>query len=242
MTTRCAVCHGLLPNQSEHLACEACAYRLRSMLVEVPKHVPLLAALLEPGSSGPPSRGSVGRAHSPMPVRLDVMDLLGPGHAIALPDPHGDQTGGVPILPLLHGWARYIADQHPAVTRDRHGTVHIGPCDAPHSSHGTDVTAWSRWLIAYLPYALTQPWIGDMYRQMEDLVWRLRGKTDRRPRKVARSAPCPSCDAFALVSVEGEPHITCEACAASLTSAEYRAHSQAVLPALTALAVRLAAA
>jgi hypothetical protein len=236
--TRCTICHYRLPEGAEVYACEACAYRLRAMLLELPRHMPLLAELLRPGS-GLPGRGGGGRAHSPMPVRLDVMDLLGPGHVVVLADPHGDQSAGVPITPLLYGWARYIAASVPSVTRDRHDTVRIQPCDGPWSRRGSDVAAWCHWLIAYLPYAVTQSWISDMYQQIEDLIWRVRGKTDRRPRRTKRSAPCPECSWFELVSIEGEPHIVCEACGHRLTAEEYREHSEAVLPALTVLAVRI---
>jgi hypothetical protein len=236
--TRCAICHGPLPDFSDAYGCDACAYRLRALLLELPRHMPLLAELLQPGS-GLPGRGGVGRAHSPMPVRLDVMDLLGPGHVVVLDDPHGDQSAGVPITPLLYGWARYIAQAHSSVLRDRHGTVRVQPCDGPYSHRGSDAVAWCHWLVAYLPYALTQPWIVDMYHQLEDLIWRVRAKTDRRPQRTTRNAPCPACEAFALVSVEGEPLITCEGCGHKLTPSEYRTHSEAVLPALTALAVRI---
>ncbi|MEW2635962.1 hypothetical protein AB0903_31070 [Streptomyces sp. NPDC048389] len=238
MLTCCTVCHDQLPDTAEVYACEACAYRLRAMLLELPGHMPLLAELLQPGSRLP-GRGGAGRAHSPMPVRLDVMDLLGPGHIVVLADPHGDQSAGIPITPLLYGWARYIAASCPSVTRDRHGTVRIQPCDGPYSRHGSDAAAWCQWLIAYLPYAVTQSWIGDMYQQIEDLIRRVRDKTDRKPQRTQRSAPCPECSWLKLVSIEGEPHIVCEACGHRLTADEYKAHSAAVLPALTALAIRI---
>lgn len=238
MTARCTVCHDLLSEDAEAYACEACAYRLRGMLKELPRHLPLLEELLQPGSSFG-GRGGAGRAHSPMPVRGDIMDLLGPGHVVVLADPHGDQTGGIPITPLLYGWARYIAYTYPAVTRDWHGTVRIEPCSGPYSRRGSDASAWCAWLITYLPYAVTQPWLDDMYRQIEDLVDRIRAKTDRRPGRTSRSAPCPECTCFSLVSTEGEPLIMCESCGHHLTPAEYKEHAASVLPALTALAVRI---
>ena len=238
VTARCAVCHGRMPDATDLYACEACGYRLRCMLRELPKHVPLLEALLRPGS-GLPGRGGAGRAHSPMPVRPDVLDLLGPGHVVVLEDPHGDQSAGVPITPLLYGWARYIAYNHPAVGRDRHGTVQVQPCDGAHSRGGT-VAAWCSWLIAYLPYAVTQPWVDEMYRQLEELLDRVRAKTGTRPGRSRKDAPCPACSCFALVETDGEWHIMCEACAHKLTRAEYARHHAAVVPALAAIAVRIA--
>lgn len=240
MTARCAVCHGRLPEATDLCACEACGYRLRAMLRELPRHVPLLEALLRPGSSLP-GRGGAGRAHSPMPVRLDILDLLGPGHVVVLEDPHGDQSWGVPITPLLYGWARYIAQDHPSVTRDRHGTVYVQRCDGAYSRQAGSVAAWCHWLLAYLPYAATQPWVDEMYRQLEELLNQVRAKTGTKPGRTRKDAPCPTCECFALVAVDGEWHIHCESCGEDLSPAEYDAHRAAVMPALAAIAVRIAA-
>lgn len=242
MTSRlCTACDTRLPDDTNAHACPLCLDRLRGLLAEIPRHLPLLAELLAPGTTDAPGPGGTGRAHSPMPVRGDVLNLLGPGAMVQLPDPHGDQDH-TPGLALLRGWADYIATTAPAAYRDRHGTVQVTPCTAPVARHGTGPAAWCRWLTAYLPQAAEHDWYGEMYRQIEALVWVLRGKTNRQPRRTARSAPCPACEAFALVSTEGEPLTRCEACGQQLTAAEYRDHSAKVLPALTALAVRLAAA
>ena len=241
MTARCAVCHGRLPEATDLYACEACRYKLRAMLRELPRHIPLLEALLRPGR-GLPGRGGAGRAHSPMPVRLDIMDLLGPGHAVVLDDPYGEQSAGVPITPLLYGWARYIAGYHSAVGRDRHGTVQVRPCDGAYSRRGGTAAAWCSWLIAYLPYAVTQPWVEEMYRQLEELLHRVRAKVGATPGRTVKDAPCPDCGTWSLAAVDGEWHIRCEACGCQLSPTEYAAHRAAVMPGLAAMAVRIAAA
>ncbi|MER7814062.1 hypothetical protein [Streptomyces sp. NPDC096153] len=239
MNDCCDVCHGPLPESSDRYACHSCAERLRAMLAELPRQLPLLRSLLRP-DGGPAQRGGTGRAHSPMPVRLDVLDLLGPGHVVTLADPDGDQTDGVPIDPLVYGWARYIAQQHPAVSRDRHGTIQVRPCDGPRSRRGTDVAAWCSWLIAYVPYICRQPWAADMLDQLEQLLRQIRDKTGDRPGRTVRDAPCPRCEGFALVSVGGDPYVRCEACSLALAPDEYAEYAAKVLPSLTALAVRLA--
>ncbi|MEU9777456.1 hypothetical protein [Streptomyces sp. NPDC047968] len=240
MDTLCTACDHPTGPTGLH-ACPACLHRLEAWLAEIPRHLPLLSALLAP-TPGPAGPGSTGRAHSPMPLRLDLIDLIGPGQPVAPLDAHGDQTGHPPVGAHLAGWARYIASTYPTAHRDAHGTVHVRAGGAePHPRAGGGPAGWAAWLIAYLPYAAGHDWIGELYRQTEALVWRLRDKTDRRPRRTARTAPCPACEAFALVSTEGEPHIVCEACGHRLTHEEYRAHSAAVLPAITALATRIAA-
>ncbi|MFE6379211.1 hypothetical protein [Streptomyces roseolus] len=237
--TRCAICSRPLPADTDLHACAPCLDQLRGMLAEIPRHLPLLALLLAPtaGVRTPGASAPTGRAHSPMPLRLDVVTLLGPGHAVQLPDPTGDQDPTVPIRPLLSGWASYIASQYPTVHRDPHGTVHIAPGTTPRSRFGAGPAAWCHWLAAYLPFAASHDWIGDMYRQIDHLVRLLRSKTDRPPTRTPRNAPCPACEAFGLVSTEGEQLITCEACGHRLTPAAYREHSAAVLPPLTRLAV-----
>ncbi|MFG2671383.1 hypothetical protein [Streptomyces sp. NPDC048445] len=238
MDNTCDICHQHAP--AGCYLCEGCAYRMHTWLREIPRHLPLLRDSLRP-DTGPAQRGGSGRAHSPLPVRIEVLDLLGPGHVVALPDPHGDQSVGVPLAPLLYGWARYLAAELPSVRLDEHGTVRIEPCTGPVARRGSSITAWCSWLDAYLPYAATRPWAADMYEQLEAVLQRIRRITHTAPRRHPKDAPCPSCSAFALVAVDDEWHISCQACSVRLTPDEYAEHRARIMPALAALALRIGA-
>ncbi|MFD4745024.1 hypothetical protein ACFWOS_06145 [Streptomyces rubiginosohelvolus] len=237
MNDICISCFGRLPDDSPRTGCEACEYRVHTWLRELPRHLVLLAEMLRP-DTGPARRGGVGRAHAPLPVRLEVLDLVGPGQPVLLDDPHGDQTGGIPISALLYGWARYLAGGFPTVRSDAHGTIHIARCDGA-GIRGGDVPGLCRWLGAYLPHAVSQPWWDDFYEQLEQLLLRVRRLTHTRPVTRAKDAPCPLCSAWSLVEREDELHITCTICPARLTPAEYDAHRAEVMPGLTALALHM---
>ncbi|MFD6421731.1 hypothetical protein [Streptomyces sp. NPDC060198] len=237
----CTICHTTAP--ADAYLCDGCAHGLRARLRQIVTDLPLLRAALRP-DTGPAQRGGSGRAHSPLPVDVRALDLLGPGHPVPIEDPHGDQTGGIPIGPLLKGWARYLAADVPAVWIDGHGTMRIDRCtDAqPRTGTGTGTAAWSAFLQAYVPYAVTRPWAEEFYHQVADLVARIERVTHTRPRRTPKDAPCPGCSAFALVEHEDQLHIRCEACGHRLTPDAYAAHRAEVMPALAAVALRIVAA
>lgn len=229
----CTICHTRPTEGPTTHACTACLGQLADWLTEIPRHLPYLQASLQHDRR--PAQGSTGgRAHSPAPLRLDVLSLLAAGSPVPLDDPHGDQTGHLPITPLLHGWAQRIASTHPAARRDHHGTARIDPCTAAAPRHGLDITAWCTWLTAYLPYAAGWPWIVHLYDDLARLVAAIRAITHTTPRRRTLAAPCPrtDCQAWALSELEWSETITCEACGARMTQAEYAAYAAAVLHAL----------
>ncbi|MEV6477644.1 hypothetical protein [Streptomyces sp. NPDC051657] len=240
MNDTCLSCRGRLPDDSPRTGCEACQYSVHTWLRELPRHLVLLADMLRP-DTGPARRGGVGRAHAPLPVRLEVLDLVGPGQPVLLADPHGDQTGGIPMTPLLYGWARYLAADYPSVRTDAHGTVHIERGVSVRVQGGTDVPSLCRWLDAHLPYAATRPWWGALYEQIEQLLDRVRRLTHLKPVRRTMDAPCPRCTAFTLEEREDELHIMCRICPVRLAPEQYAAHRTEVMPALVALALRIAA-
>ncbi|MFF8980201.1 hypothetical protein ACF08A_25740 [Streptomyces cellulosae] len=222
----CAVCGRTAEDGLQ--ACTRHTVEVRAWLAELPAQAELLQReFLAPAGAPAQGRlGGTGRATAPVPVDLRVLTLLGPGHADVL---GADDDGTVPVLALLAGWAGYLAYTYPAVTRDPYGTAHTRPCEAALPRHGRTITGWCQWLTAYLPYACTQPAFADLHHQLGGLLARVRDLTHAVPHRHPQGAPCPSCEAFALVAVDGQWGIVCEACGHHLEPDAYAAYAAAFL-------------
>lgn len=222
----CAICPR--PCATGAHACATCVRQITEWLTELPRQLRHLRHALIP--EGRPAQGRTsGSATAPLPVNLAVLNLLGPGWPLPPADPYGDTTGPVPITPLLAGWAGYIAYQHQAVWRTEHGTEHNGPCDGAHPSRGATVPGWCHWLTAYLPYAAEHTWIRDLHRQLDTLMARVYDLTHAVPHRHRQAAPCPNCRGYALVQVDGQFGISCDACGHHLDPEQYTAHAQALI-------------
>jgi hypothetical protein len=233
--TACTICHAPAGDDAPG-ACTACQYRLDYVLQQLAAQEPLLRAQLAPYRS--PSTGTRfgGAAHPPLPVDVRVLDLLARHWE---PDPDGQDEGGIPIGPLLVGWCHRLADSYPAVSRHG-GTAYItAGCDPlPRTAGG--IPGWTAWLRAYIPYAAAWDRAAELWAAMEDALHRARAITGTQPRTRPRWAPCPACQAFALVATDGDYHVRCQACGHRLTPEEYAAHAAQTLPGLTATAVWIA--
>ncbi|MFE9923287.1 hypothetical protein ACFYQA_17380 [Streptomyces sp. NPDC005774] len=231
MTTACTLCPRDAADGSR--ICPRHADELRGWLAEIPAQARLLEEeFVAPGGGPAQGRlGGTGRAHAPAPVDLRVLTLLGPGHA----DPTSlDDDGTIPIAVLLGAWAGHIAYHYPAATRDRHGTARIQPCAQARPRHGESITGWCAWHRAYLPFTLTLAAAADYHRALDHLVHRLRALTHTSPRITPRAAPCPDCEAFALITVDGRWGITCDACGHHLEPNAYDAHAAHILQTVAA--------
>ncbi|MFI6337819.1 hypothetical protein [Streptomyces sp. NPDC050535] len=206
---------GLRPDEAHRAACGRCEHRIRGWLRELARQLPLLQASLqhERGATQGGPRG--GRAHAPLPVRGDVLTLLGPAAPGPVRDPSGDQGGPVPIHALIRAWAELLADERGRpLPRLRPGETYGG------------------YLAAHLPYALTRPWIAELHQELADLIRRVRAITRTEPQRRPRPAPCPGCGAFGLVQEDWQTYIDCTVCGQLLTPDEYTAHAARVMPAL----------
>lgn len=229
MASNCRItdCRRALPDGRPGHVCPRCASRLRARLAELHYQLPLLRASLQHDRS--PTTGTIhgGRAHSPMPLRADVMSLLGPGSNSTVTDPYGDarddQAGPLPIHTHLKGWAEMTAD-------------HVGLAPTPGIRPGH---TWADWLDAYLPWILTAPWVSEFHQELAELLARVRAITRTEPQRHLQDAPCPGCDAFALIDEDWQTYIECKACGTLLTHTEYTDHARRVLPQLYRTALLL---
>jgi hypothetical protein len=243
MRNNCSTCRRVLqPHEAHRAVCRRCEIRLRAWLREIDLQRPLLDASLHIGSA--PTRGQIGgtgRAHAPLPLREDVLTLIGPGAGGTVPDPHGDQTGPLPLDALLQNWAQAVAELIRLPTHmprpGSHGPTGPDALPAPHPG-GT----WSTWLTAYLPQALTASWFPAFHAEVSDLIHHIRAITLSEPQRRRKEAPCPRCHAFLLFEQDWETYLDCANCELLLTPDEYRAHRDAVMPTLYRFGVLMTAA
>lgn len=217
----CAICRRATEDGVH--ACPRHAAELRAWLAELPGQARLLEQFLAPAGAPAAGRlGGTGRATAPVPVDLRVLVLLAGGRH----DPTGpDDDGQAPITAILGAWAGHITYHYPAVTRDAYGTARVQPCDQAWPRYGETITGYCIWLTRYLPYAAAHPWIGDLHRQLGALIDRVRDLTHTVPHRHPQAAPCPQCDEHALVAVDGQWGITCEACGHHLDPDTYAQHA-----------------
>ncbi|MFF7521233.1 hypothetical protein [Streptomyces pseudovenezuelae] len=223
--TTCPICPRPAPD-GQHL-CQIHSAELRSWLSELPHQARLLAEFVAPAAQPAQGRlGGTGRATAPIPVDLRVLVLLGPGRY----DPIGpDDDGTAPITAVLGAWAGHIAYHYPAATRDPYGVAYTQPCAQAWPMGGESITGWCNWLTAYLPYALTLPLAAELHLALGNLVHRIRDITHAVPHRHPMAAPCPKCDAFALVRTDGQWDISCTLCGHHMEPEAYDQHAAALL-------------
>ncbi|WP_329597776.1 hypothetical protein OIE43_18895 [Streptomyces pseudovenezuelae] len=207
--------------------CPLHAAELRGWLAELPRQARLLAEFVTPTAQPAQGRlGGTGRATAPIPVDLRVLVLLGPGRYDAIGP---DDDGTAPIAAVLGAWAGHIAYHYPAAARDPYGTAYTQPCAQARPVRGESITGWCTWLTAYLPFALTLPVAAELHRALESLVYRVRDITHAVPHRHPMTAPCPSCDTFALVRTDGQWGVSCTFCGHHMEPEAYDQHTAAVL-------------
>lgn len=161
----CVVCAKRPPEWG--LVCAPCTSRMRDQLRELVDEYALLDAT--PGASA--GQRVSGTRTAPLPARLDVLNLLGPGSAhvhVHRRDEHDDQIGELPTLVWLESWCRDWRD-----TRGQGETL-------PEPT----ITGMTRWLDHRLD------WAADEHEAVDEFAAEL-GKALRLLRGVNRAGDRP---------------------------------------------------
>jgi hypothetical protein len=153
--------------------CRACEDRLLSWLEKIPENYLLLPAFLEPGSvDGNPESKSTKAANPPLPVRVEVLDLLDTrrGRRWLGTEAAEDRRG---VLGTLESWARMVREEHPGGLAT--------PVDA------ATVAGEAAFLRRHLLWCAEQPWVDELYAEVKALHRDLADAVgDYRPRPVGR--------------------------------------------------------
>lgn len=137
-------------------------HRLTQALREIPDQYAHMAAM-DPSSSSEPERyGSPRAKHAdpPAPVRLDVLAMLDPRTGWI-------GEGPLPVADMLASWCCLVAEE----CRTEQPTAHV-----------TSTTAF---LTRHVEWIVEQPWIDDLYHEVNEALAQLRQATGLSgPRKI----------------------------------------------------------
>lgn len=200
--TRCILCPVYHPAGEPRApewppACNGCRERARRELAEIPEAYARVPAALMPGSGG--GEHVSGTRTPPLPLRVDVLNLLGPGAAWTHREHDVDQVGTLPPLVLLDQWCRDW----------------LGTCDRRQHLPDPTVTAMVAWLLVGLDTALDEhPAIDEWARDLSQLVRTLRRvaqahhqgeKAGRCPARLRDDTRCPA-------TLRADPYVDQIAC------------------------------
>ncbi|MFD0210832.1 hypothetical protein ACFVH9_17265 [Streptomyces hirsutus] len=120
---------------------------------------------------------------APLPLRLDVLSMLGPSADAVLTGE--DQIGEVPVVGVLSAWAALVAEQ------TRQNPV----------SH--TISTLTQFLLDNVEWACRQQWVTDFAAELEALLKILRKLSGIEPARIPLPVTCPSCDLRAMIREEG---------------------------------------
>ncbi|WP_354393073.1 hypothetical protein [Streptomyces atratus] len=140
---------------------------------------------------------------APLPLRLDVLSLLGPSADQVLSGE--EQEGPVPVVGVLSSWADLVAEQ----TRQK---------PVSHT-----VSTLTQFLLDHVEWVCRQAWVADFAEELEGLMKTLRRVSGIEPVRILLPTTCPTCDLRVMVREEGSGWAAeCRYCpAVKLSAREY---------------------
>jgi len=211
--TQCPTCQRpLYADELELHACSRCTRAMRGWLAELPAQMVVLRGSRQ-REAGEQQRVAGSRT-APLPGRLDVLNLIGPGAPGDVRDTECDQQGPLPITTVLGSWVRLVVEERGL----------NGP-------RGRSEEALADYLGRHLNWAAGQPWAGEMHDELQQMMRVIRGITSVRPRTRAIPRPCPreGCGSLGLSQTDWSQYIECAVCGGLYTAGELMDHAPAAL-------------
>lgn len=182
--------------------CLKCYGRLRTQLVELPAIAAWLYVNQATTQRAAGDRVS-GSSEDPIPLRVDVLDLIGPAarnaaHAARLSFENGtfdDQQGDPGIEPFLRAWAERLHWDHEVPWPD-----------------DTTISGFVGYLTADLRWISDQPWVDELWTELRELHQAAsRVAPWREPTHREKGGVCEECEATGtLVTHPGDGVVVCE--------------------------------
>lgn len=186
-----------IPEPEVGLLCYRCFSRLRHNVVQMPALLSWLKVHVAAVSGADMDAPHVSGSHDePIPLRLDVLDLVGP----YAKDPDSiprelalDQQGDPSIEDTARAWSRLVAGE-----RD------VNP-------PASDVGSMASFLAANLSWIVEQPWVDEFAGEIDDLTRRAAGLAPWQPeRRKVKDEACIECGKKTLVTHVAEGVTVCE--------------------------------
>ncbi|MEU5030193.1 hypothetical protein [Streptomyces milbemycinicus] len=198
--TECATCGRTsdLPR-----SCRPCRNRVRGLLLGLPEAVAQCWMARHRLRAGCQSERVQTSKSAPIPLRMDVLNLLGPSADRTLSGE--DQEGPVPVEGVLSSWSDLVAEQ----TRQK-----------PVSR---TVSGLTQHLLDHVEWACRQDWVADFAEELEGLTKTLRRVSGIEAIRILLPVLCPTCDLRTMVREEGSGWAAqCRHCpAVRLSAREY---------------------
>lgn len=187
------------PRATYGLLCDRCRSRLSSLLIRLPQVAAWLAENVAPSQGAPNDRVS-GSREDPIPLRQDILDLIGPASRLELSETMGTtrrelnsagklervQVGNPQLEYVIRSWAKLVREESGQPWPDRN-----------------DLTTLCRWLGRQLDWITRRPWVDDLLAELADLTWRAFWLAPDEAERQLLKPPCPSCDLRALIFTRG---------------------------------------
>lgn len=176
------------------------AAMLHRQLTELPKLACYAWLDLQPSMERRPSTTHVARLTAPLPLRADVLSLLGPGDYLTAEDPAGDQDGPMPAGAVLAAWCQAITGRH----------------------HRADIDSAVETLLRLHPALCALPNAGDYARDISRLHAHLATLGHQPGRRRELTLACPRCTLYSLGQVDGaDVRCDTDGCGTTMTRADY---------------------